>query len=252
MKQEYQLSTLIILPGWGGSHETWVDFVALAKPHFQDVVVIDLPCFGSEPCPTEIWGVEEYSHFVEEKICKYANQPASMQNMQIVLLGHSFGGAVATHLVANNPELVDKLILSGAAVYRPKNYLKRGLFGALAKVGKASITLLPSSRLRDRAKRVLYKIARSPDFDHTKEIERAIFKKIIRQDQGYLLQKITVPTCVIQGTEDRYVPFKFGERIAEHIPFASFVAVDGGGHGLHIRKKEEFFDVVQTFLEKTT
>jgi len=238
-------STLIILPGWGGSHETWEDFVELAKPHFQDVIVIDLPCFGNEPCPTEVWGVEEYANFVKKRI-------TSSPHHRIVLLGHSFGGAVAIHLVAYNPELVETLILSGAAVYRPKKYLKRALFVMLAKIGKRFVLLLPSSRLHDRAKRVLYKVAGSPDFDNTRGTERAIFKKNVRQDQRHLLSTISIPTCVIHGTADRYVPFRFGKRTADHIPFASFVAVDHGGHGLHQQRTQELLGAILTYIQKTT
>ena len=49
--------SIIILPGWGGSHETWHDFVTLLAPQVSDVRVIDLPCFGTEPCPKEVWGI---------------------------------------------------------------------------------------------------------------------------------------------------------------------------------------------------
>jgi len=220
---------LVILPGWGGSHETWADFVAFAKPHFQDVVVIDLPCFGDEPCPKDVWGVEEYANFVKEKISKYAN-------MQVVLLGHSFGGAVATQLVANNPDIASKLILSGAAVIRPKNYVKRCLFGTMAKIGKGCIAILPSQKLKILAKKVLYRISDSPDFSKTSGIKRDIFKKIIRQDLRHLLSSIAIPTCVMQGADDTYVPFRHRKMIADGIPSASFVVIEQGTHGLHQKK----------------
>ncbi|PIR76574.1 MAG: hypothetical protein COU32_01370 [Candidatus Magasanikbacteria bacterium CG10_big_fil_rev_8_21_14_0_10_42_10] len=222
-------SILVILPGWGGSHEMWADFVALAKPHFQDVVVIDLPCFGNEPCPKDVWGVEEYANFAKERIAQLPNYP-------IVLLGHSFGGAVATQLVANNPNIASKLILSGAAVIRPKNYLKRALFGTMAKIGKCCIAILPSQKLKNLAKKILYRVADSPDFSETSGIKRDIFKKIIRQDLQHLLSTISIPTCIMQGTDDTYVPYRHGKRIAEGIRSASFVVIEQGRHGLHLKK----------------
>jgi pimeloyl-ACP methyl ester carboxylesterase len=232
---------LLILPGWGGSNETWADFVALAKLHFQDVVVIDLPCFGTEPCPTDVWGVKEYANFVKKRINQFPNK-------QIILLGHSFGGAVATHLIAHNPELVDKLILSGAAVYRPKNYIRRILLGTFAKFGKVLFKIPFIEKGNVWAKSVLYKAADSPDYASTSGIKRDIFRKIIRQDLGYLLPLIAVPTCVIQGTRDTYVPYVYGARMAVHIPHASFVSVAGGTHGLHLKKKQELLDTILEFL----
>ncbi len=233
-------NTLIILPGWGGSHETWADFVALAKPHFQDVIVIDLPCFGDEPCPTEVWGVEEYSSFVREKLVEF-------EGKKVILLGHSFGGAVATHLVANNPELVDKLILSGAAVYRPNNYLKRGVFGILAKLGTLVVSLVPSKTMQTKLKKILYRVASSPDYDKTDGIQRDIFKKIIRQDMGQELTKIQVPTRIVHGTHDRYVPMSSGRKIAKNIVDVSLVEVSNGTHGLHIHKKKELLDAIVSY-----
>ena len=59
--------TIIILPGWGGTKETWQPFIERAKEHYN-VECINLPCFGDEPCPEKVWGIEEYSHFVESKV----------------------------------------------------------------------------------------------------------------------------------------------------------------------------------------
>ncbi len=232
---------LIILPGWSGSHETWANFVALAKPHFTEVKVIDLPCFGDEPCPSTVWGVEEYADFVKKKISKYANT-------QTVLLGHSFGGAVATHLVAKNSGVVDKLILVAPAIYRPKNYFRRTFFWGLAKVGKWVLKCIPSKRFNAFAKKALYRAADSPDFDNTIGMRREIFKKIIRQDQRSLLSLISVPTLVVQGTKDSYVPYIHGKHIATAIPNAKFAAIKDGMHGLHKKAQQAFLHTIQSFV----
>ena len=107
---------LIIIPGWEGSQKTWQKFADLASKNF-DVQIIELPCFGNEPCPGQVWGVEEYADFVKKKLNPSTHQP-------INILGHSFGGSVATHLVASNPEICQKLILSGAAIFRRKKVSK--------------------------------------------------------------------------------------------------------------------------------
>lgn len=234
-------ATLVILPGWGGSHKTWADFVALAKPHFKDVQVINLPCFGNEPCPDSVWGVEEYANFVKSKI--------ENQNSKIVLLGHSFGGAIATHIVATGPNIIDKLILSGAAVYRPKNYVRRSVFWLLAKIGKIIFSTPPLKNRTTFAKKLLYRSASSPDYAHTDGIKRKIFKKIIRQDQSHLLSSIQVPTCVIHGTMDTYVPMHTGKRIAQNIPNALFFAIDNGTHGLHIKHAQHLLSLILQFLD---
>ncbi|MBT6334471.1 MAG: alpha/beta fold hydrolase, partial [Candidatus Magasanikbacteria bacterium] len=119
--------TLIIIPGWGGDKSTWQQAQTLFSKHIE-TICIELPCFGDVPCPKDVWGVKEYANFVEQSI-------QALNKKNIVILGHSFGGQVATYLVAKNNTIAKKLILSGAAVYRPKRSIRRGLFLVLAKCG---------------------------------------------------------------------------------------------------------------------
>jgi len=232
--------TLVILPGWGGTKQSWQKFVGIT-PETYDVHVIELPCFGDEPCPSNVWGVEEYAGFVKKQINQSTNEP-------INLLGHSFGGQVATHLTANNPELISKLILSGAAVYRPKQTLKKIIFLPIAKIGKI-LFRLPGLRRFDRlAKKILYRAADSPDYNDTNGMKRKIFQKITKQNQGHLLEKVKIPTLVVWGTRDTYTPLKHGKRIAEALPNSTLKIFEEGKHGLHIQQPKNLLDAIDTFL----
>lgn len=235
--------SIIILPGWGGSHETWHDFVTLLAPQVSDVRVIDLPCFGTEPCPKEVWGIPEYAAFVEKKI-------QDIPPEKRVILGHSFGGQVAAFLVSQNPSVCAKLILSGAAIFRPKRRIKRYLFGGVARVGKVFFSLPYISRYRAVAERLLYRAADSPDYQHTKQnpIQQAIFQQVTRASVDGGLSHISVPTLLLWGTHDTYVPIRFGKKIAARIPHATFVSFQGGTHGLHRSKPQEMVQEILLFL----
>ncbi len=236
------MSKLIILHGWGGSKQSWKNFVERASESF-DTEVIELPCFGDEPCPTKIWGVEEYANFVKSKV--------KSQKSKVILLGHSFGGQIATYLTANNPELIDKLILSGAAVYRPKKSVKRFIFRILATCGK-SITSIPVlKKLQPISKKILYKTAQSPDYKDTSGIQKNIFKKIIRQDMSHLLPHIKTKTLVIWGDKDTYIPLKYGRNIARELPNAKLEIIKGGTHGLHIKEISKFLNIIKQFIIQT-
>jgi len=220
MKKE----VLVILPGWGGSHETWQDFIKLASDKFE-IVCIDLPCFGTEPCPNSVWGVQEYTKFVYQKI--------SQLPPPINLLGHSFGGQVATYFTANNQQMISKLILIGAAVLRPTDNWRRLFFGTIAKLGKIIFRIPIIEKYNLYAKKILYRMANSPDYSNTAGIKRDIFKKIIREDLGNLLPKIKTPTLVIWGKKDTYVPLKHGKIISQTLPHGRLAIMDGK-HGLHL------------------
>lgn len=241
--------TLIIVPGWAGSHETWQDFIARAGSHFT-VHCIDLPCFGGVPCPSEVWGVEEYAAYVEREVRKIVEQSPQLHEKPI-LLGHSFGGQVSLKVAADHPELFSALILSAAAVVRPFRPLSRAFFFVIAKTGKFLFRLPVIEKASVWAKKVLYRAAQSPDYVNTSEIQRDIFKKIIRQDLQYLLPKMTLPTLVMWGTRDRYLPVRDAKKIAKQIRGAQMRIFPGGRHGLHIQFPQEMLEAIGTFVRNT-
>ncbi len=232
------MQKLVILPGWGGTKETWQKFTDLAQRDF-DVQVINLPCFGDEPCPSEVWGIEEYSQFVKSSIFNLKSS--------IILLGHSFGGQVAAHFASQNPEMVDKLILFAPALFRHKSPLCKVLFGAAAKLGKHIFKLPFIEKFDVLAKKILYKAADSPDYNGTSGIKREIFKKIVRQDLTQTLPKISAPTLLIQGTLDKYVPLKDSKRASKLIPNAKLEIIPLGRHGLHFQQPEILYKIVYDF-----
>lgn len=224
---------LIILPGWDGNRKTWQGFINLAQTEFE-VTCIELPCFGDEPCPKNIWGVEDYAEFIKNKIIE-------LKIEKPIMLGHSFGGQVAAYLSANNPGLIDKLILSGAAIIRRENKIKNYIFGTVSKIGKK---LFGKSEV---FKKILYRLADSPDYANTSGIKREIFKKVIRQDVSAELVKITTPTLVVWGDNDKYVPLSDGKKIAQMITGSKLKIVKDGRHGLHIHSTDKFFEIIKNF-----
>ncbi len=234
------MPTLIILPGWGGSHETWQPWIKKANENF-DTHCIDLPCFGGVPCPPEVWGVDEYARYVERSIreLRLTEKP--------ILLGHSFGGQVAVRLAASHPEYFRGLILSAAAVLRPSRPIRNAVFFAIAKSGKLLFRLPIIERGSVLAKKLLYCAARSPDYAKTSEIQREIFRKIIRQDLRHLLPDIVLPTLIVWGTRDTYLPVQDGKAIAELMPNACLRLIRGAGHGLHLRNTDEFLRELRSF-----
>ncbi len=245
------MQKLVILPGWGGTKETWQAFTDLAKQDF-DVQVINLPCFGDEPCPPEPWGVAEYSNFVKQKLTNLSRHSgiplATGQTYRpINLLGHSFGGQVAAYFASQNPEMINKLILFAPALFRQRKGLRRLLFGAAAKVGKLIFKLPFIEKFDVLAKKILYKTADSSDYSDTSGVKREIFKKIIRQDLTEYLSKISVPTLLVQGDFDKYVPAKNSRKAAELIPNAKLEIVRFGRHGLHFQQPEILYKTVYGF-----
>lgn len=241
--------TLVIIPGWGGSHETWASFIELIKPHFKDVVCIDLPCFGGVACPQTVWGVEHYAEYVKRKINKLKDPSRPpLVGEEIVLMGHSFGGQVSAYLVANNPGICEKYIFCAGAVFRPKRPIRRAFFWFVAKFGKILFKIPIIEHVGVWAKKMLYRGAGSPDYSATSGIKRDIFRKIIRQDLTETLPKITTPTLIVWGTLDSYLPVKDATRAHELIADSKLEIIQGGTHGLHLHQSEKLKNLLIKFI----
>lgn len=233
---------LVIVPGWGGTKETWQKFIDIAEAKYN-VVCLELPCFGNEPCPNEVWGVEDYANFLKNKLLGL-----NSGNSEVVLLGHSFGGVIATSLVANNPDICQKLIISGAPIIRKKHGFSKTIIWTAAKLGKLVFKLPFIEKFDLYVKKAFYRVINS-DYNDSSGIQKEIFKKIISEDQTYLLPKIKTPTLVIFGDKDTYVDPKDGRKIAGMITGAKLHIVEGGKHGLHMQQPKKLLEIILEFTE---
>jgi pimeloyl-ACP methyl ester carboxylesterase len=71
----------------------------------------------------------------------------------------------------------------------------------------------------------------------------------VTRTRTYPLEKIAVPVLVVHGTKDRAVPFaRHGKVLAERIPGAELVALDGGDHVAIFTHRDEARARVVRFL----
>jgi pimeloyl-ACP methyl ester carboxylesterase len=237
------MHTLVIIPGWGGSHETWANFIALASQKYQ-VHCIDMPCFGDTKCPDNAWGIEDYGNYLNQKL-----STISSTNGKVFLLGHSFGGQVAAYTAAQNQKNLAGLILVAPAIIRSKNHIRRAVFRYLTKSGQWFFSLPLMERFQLIAKKLFYRMIGGNDYKETSGIKRQIFKKIIRQDMRYLLPSIQIPTLIVWGTHDAYTPYNEGRVIQHMLPNSKLITVRNGTHGLHLHRLDELYHAVCTFLD---
>ncbi|HBB38683.1 MAG TPA: hypothetical protein DCZ33_00390, partial [Candidatus Aquiluna sp.] len=106
---------IVLLHGFGASSLTWKEVLEpLSSSGF--VVAYDRAAFGFTERPTTIGEVNPYSsvgqlQVIDELVSRYG------QGKEVVILGHSAGGALALGYALDHPEKVQKLILEAPAVY---------------------------------------------------------------------------------------------------------------------------------------
>lgn len=257
---------LILIHGFGGSTFGWRHVLEPLATRGWHVVAIDLPGFGlAEKDWSGAYDHASHAQFVL----------AAMDQMNIneaVLAGHSMGGNVVSWIAALAPERVRGLALVDAAIASP----------AASRNGAASTALrIPPLR---RAARILIRSAfteatfgellssafavksaatpetirgyaaasRLPEWD-------AALLGIIRDSSANSLPLqiaeivgragAPIPTLILWGAEDSWVPLSSGEVLRDALPSATYVVLPGLGHVPFEEDPEEFTRAMQDWLD---
>ena len=243
-EQTGQGQDVLMLHGWGCSSRHFAQIASALSSQFH-VTVIDFPGFGQSSRPPAAWGVEEYAQMTADLMEGLHISPAH-------IIAHSFGARVAIYLAAHRPELVGKLILTGAAGIKkqptPQQQKRTAEFKkkkALAeKIGRLPLLGKLSAEIQDN----LRKKYGSADYNALDEEMRATFVKVISLDLSDLLKNIQASTLLIFGEQDTETPLWMGEKMEREIPDAGLVVFEGEDHFAYLRQWPRFVRIAQTFL----
>ncbi len=176
------------------------------------------------------------------------------------LVGMAEGGFVAALLAATRPERVAALVLihgtPGFVVERfasgaPAKALERyradldsdaGVWGDVA----WAIPLFAPSRVGDERYRAW--LERSMRRSLSPGMARALFDVVFRSDISNVLPAVRVPTLVIHRRWNLYVSPEHGRYLAEHIPGARYVEVEGADHVPYLGDPSPILDEIEKFL----
>ncbi len=214
---------IVVLHGWGQNSEYWQEI----SSKFDNSLTLDLPGFGNTPLIDSNWGIANYASWV-------VNQIESKGLKNVVLVGHSFGGRIASYVASQNPEWLNLLVLYGApCIYRPSLSLKMKtrLFKILKNLG-----------IKKKPKNSELNIADSNGMGK-------IFRKAVVFDQTEILPKIKVPTLLIWGEKDFDVPLSIAKEMHTLIPKSQLVVLNNLGHNAHLENPNLFYGTIKNFIQ---
>lgn len=239
---EYQDSgsgnTFLFLHGWQDNLHSF-DGITPSFLLENRVVSVDLPGFGGSDTPSNSWNLDDYAHFVSIFIKKIGIFPT-------VLIGHSFGGRVIIKGVSSKLFNPEKIILIAAAGIKRKNSFLNSFLKIIIKFLKILSFLPPFLFFRDMFRKKVYNFFGSDYISAGKMKET--FVKIINEDLSSQAQKITIPTLLIWGGNDKSTPLWQGEVLSNLMQNSNFNVVDGAGHFVHQEKQEEVIKIMKDFL----
>jgi pimeloyl-ACP methyl ester carboxylesterase len=66
---------------------------------------------------------------------------------------------------------------------------------------------------------------------------------------AYPLQEIVLPTLIVHGTADVDIPFSQAQEMADAIPYAELLSIDGAHH-LSLLLNEQALNAIHCFLQR--
>jgi sigma-B regulation protein RsbQ len=176
----------------------------------------------------------------------------------IVFVGHSVSGVVGMLASIREPERFERLILVGPSpryINEPPAYV--GGFERADIVGLLDLMEKNYIGWANFLAPVVMKNPEQPGL--TRELEESFCStdpKIARRfaeatffsDNRDDLQKVTIPSLIMQCSEDAIAPLEVGEYLQRHLPQSTLRVMRATGHCPHMSHPEETVQVIKEYL----
>jgi long-chain acyl-CoA synthetase len=216
--------TLLFIHGFGGYALQWEKQLARYAEKYR-VVAPDLRGHGLSDHPDSLYTMPELVGDLE-RVTEQLQLPK-----KCIVLGHSFGGAIAAAYTAQNPARVEKLILIGTA-----SSFKLG-------IAQDVLSKLPVQALEPLRKNLPIKF-NAPLF----VMQRMYNDTVTQFDGAQVFPQIRVPTLIILGVRDLvFDPARY-EEVADLIPNAQVAKISVSAHMVQLERSDAVNRAIQRFI----
>lgn len=253
--------TLLLLHGFGSSLFSWRD-VSEPLARVGTVVAFDRPAFGltERPLPGDWNGENPYSIDAQVRLAIGLLDELGVENA--IFVGHSAGGSIAVLTALRHPERVQGLVLVSPAIYSGGGVPSWAgpvlRIPQLRRVGPLLVRFLITRLERalptawhDPSKITPEVLAGYRKPLRVENWDRAFWEFLLAGRPLSLekdLSRIAVPTLVITGDDDTWVPTEQSVRLAGELPNAELMVIPNCGHVGHEECPEEFLEAVSSFV----
>ncbi|MDP1963304.1 MAG: alpha/beta hydrolase [Reyranella sp.] len=246
---------LVLIHGSLGSLHMWEGWVRELGPRFR-LITVDLPGHGlTGAWPRDEYTIEAYTDFIEVLV-------DTLHLDRFVLIGHSLGGAVAWSFAATRPDRVSQLVLVDAAGYPRQGEASLPMrLARMPVVGDVGIHFKPERLVRrsleevyaDPAMVTPERIQRYSELQRFPGNREATLQRARTQEplDPTPLRRMDVPTLIIWGAKDRWVPVADAFRFQNDIKGAKLEIFQDLGHNPMEEDPKATAAAVAAFLAST-
>jgi pimeloyl-ACP methyl ester carboxylesterase len=218
-------------------HRLWDQQRSLAS--YAWLIMLDLPGHGeSEPLTGPIT-ISKFASIVAQLI-------RQLKLKDVILMGHSLGGAIALQLTLDYSELVKALILVGTGA-------KLGVLPAILEGLRTQYTMgieltIGQLGFASEPNPILVELVKTECLRCDPAVGYSDFFACNNFDVRDRIHQITVPTLVMVGDEDQLTPVKWSQYLATNIPNAKLKIIAQAGHLVMLEQPAKFNQAIISFL----
>lgn len=220
---------LVLLNGFVVDGREWHNQLAALSDAFT-VVAWDAPGSGGSDDPPESFRLPDYADCLAGLI-------RGLGLERPVVIGLSFGGALALELYHRHPDIPSALVVvSGYAGWAgslgrevSQQRLRRSLEMSALPAQQFAEAMLPSLFAPDAAPEVISRYAAMAAEFHPAGY-RAMARALAEADLREMLPTIRVPTLLLYGDQDQRAPKEVADALHASIPHSRLLVIEGSGH----------------------
>ena len=256
---EEATTAVAFLHGNPGSSDDWEPLIGAVGATGKRALAFDLPDFGETIAAAGFeHTVPDYAAFVDAALTALAVE-------RVYLVLHDFGGPIGLHWIAGHADrlagltLIDIGILPGYKWHRLARVWRTPVLGE-AFMGTATRSAFRFLVNRDEPRGLPRPFVERMFDQYDRRTKRAVLKLYRATDEpgspdpallAALRERGELPTLVIWGAGDAYLPSSYAERQREFFPGAEVNVLPHSGHWPFADAPEEVERLLLAYLAKT-
>lgn len=225
--------SIIFIHGSGATKLTWKNQLKAKLPQFTKIA-LDLPGHG-ESKGNGFSSIKDYVEFVKSFI-----RVLDLDN--VVLCGHSMGGAIIQMFSLKYPSLIDSIIIAGSGA---KLKVHQDILDATLK----GLNYTAQWAYCENTKKEIIDKAESDFLNTDKMVRYNDFLACNNFDIMQEVHHIEKPALIIVGSCDKLTPVKYAQYLQENIKQSTLTIIQDAGHMSMWEQPDDFNRAIGNFLQ---